>query len=192
MLLKSIKLKDFRQFKDDNLLEFSVDQEKNVSIILGENGSGKTTLVKAILGDPSIERSGEWSLIDPMHIGYLDQHYQTLDPQKTVFETIQAIASEKQDAEIRCLLNDFLFRKNEQVEARVNTLSGGERARLSLCQIGARTPRLLILDEVTNNLDLETRDHVIQVLQEYPGGLIIISHDQDFLHQIEIEKKVVL
>lgn len=62
----------------------------------------------------------------------------------------------------------------------------GEKALLSLAQIAAKTPKLLILDEITNNLDLETREHVIEVLKAYPGTMIIISHDEDFLKDIGI------
>ena len=69
----------------------------------------------------------------------------------------------------------------------MGTLSGGEKARLSLAQIAARTPKLLILDEITNNLDLETKQHVVQVLKAYPGAMIVISHDEDFLQEIEID-----
>jgi ATPase subunit of ABC transporter with duplicated ATPase domains len=87
-------------------------------------------------------------------------------------------------------LNDFLFRKNEEVNALANQLSGGERARLSLAQIAAKTPKLLILDEITNNLDLETKEHVSQVLKKYPGAILIISHDADFLAQIGVEAMV--
>ena len=98
-------------------------------------------------------------------------------------------------SEVRRHLNDFLFRKNEEVNELVSNLSGGEKARLSLAQIAARSPKLLILDEVTNNLDLETRQHVIEVLKVYPGAMIVISHDEDFLDEIgvsgryEVEKK---
>ena len=73
------------------------------------------------------------------------------------------------------------------MNALVSTLSGGERARLCLAQIAALTPKLLILDEVTNNLDLESRTHVIQVLKNYPGAILVISHDADFLEKIEID-----
>ena len=66
-------------------------------------------------------------------------------------------------------------------------LSGGERARLSLAQIGVKTPKLLILDEITNNLDLEARAHVIEVITAYPGAMIVISHDDDFLKEIKID-----
>jgi ATPase subunit of ABC transporter with duplicated ATPase domains len=64
---------------------------------------------------------------------------------------------------------------------------GGEKARLSLAQIAAITPRLLILDEITNNLDIETRQHVIEVLKNYPGAMIVIAHDEDFLNSVGIE-----
>jgi ATPase subunit of ABC transporter with duplicated ATPase domains len=70
----------------------------------------------------------------------------------------------------------------------VKNLSGGERARLSLAQIAANPPKLLILDEVTNNLDLETRDHVAQVLRDFPGAMLIVSHDPDFLKEVQIEE----
>jgi ATPase subunit of ABC transporter with duplicated ATPase domains len=68
-----------------------------------------------------------------------------------------------------------------------SNLSGGEKARFSLAKIAAKTPKLLILDEITNNLDLETREHIIQVLQQYHGAMIVISHDNDFLEQINID-----
>ncbi len=85
-------------------------------------------------------------------------------------------------------LNDFLFRKNEEVSTLTCNLSGGEKARLSLAQIAARVPRLLILDEITNNIDLETRNHVSEILSVYPSAIIVISHDEAFLEKIKIDK----
>ena len=155
--------------------------------IRGCNGSGKTTLIKAILGDPSVlVREGYWLVPRRDDIGYLDQHYGTLDPQKKVFETIGELALTWSHGDIRRHLNDFLFRKNEEINANVHTLSGGEKVRLTLAQIAAKTPKLLILDEITNNLDIETREHVIQVLKNYPGAIIVISHDEDFLKAIGV------
>lgn len=154
--------------------------------ITGDNGSGKSTLIKAILGDESVCKTGEWHVIKREDVGYLDQHYGTLNPDKTVLETIADLVPAWSHAEIRRHLNDFLFRKNEEVNALVSTLSGGEKARLSLAQIAAKTPKLLILDEITNNLDLETKEHVIQVLKSYPGAMIIISHEADFLEEIGV------
>lgn len=155
--------------------------------LLGNNGSGKSTLIKAILADAALLKEGEWDTPHRYDIGYLDQHYTTLAPDKTVFNVIKDALSQTTDLEVRKHLNDFLFRKNEEVQATVSTLSGGEKARLSLAQIAAKSPKLLILDEMTNNIDLETRAHVIQVLKAYKGALIVISHDDDFLRAIDIE-----
>jgi ATPase subunit of ABC transporter with duplicated ATPase domains len=146
--------------------------------IKGNNGSGKTTLIKAILNDASINKAGNWYVT--RDIGYLDQHYSTLDPNLTVLESLDM-------PDKRRHLNNFLFRKPEEVHAKVSTLSGGEKARLSIAQIAAITPRLLILDEITNNLDIETRQHVIEILKHYPGAMIVISHDEYFLREIGIE-----
>lgn len=121
-------------------------------------------------------------------VGYLDQHYATLNPDKTVLETIEDLVPAWPHSETRRHLNDFLFRKNEEVNALVSTLSGGEKARLSLAQIAAKTLKLLILDEITNNLDLETKEHVVQVLKAYPSAMIVISHDVDFLTEIKIHE----
>jgi ATPase subunit of ABC transporter with duplicated ATPase domains len=156
--------------------------------IRGDNGSGKTTLIRAILRDQSALKSGQWLVPNQADIGYLDQHYGTLDPHKTVLETIEDLAPTWTHADVRSQLNDFLFRKNEEVNALVSSLSGGERARLTLAQISAKTPKLLVLDEITNNLDLETREHVIQVLKDYHGAMIVISHDEDFLKAILIDR----
>ena len=135
----------------------------------------------------SLIKSGAWVAPKLSDIGYIDQRYATLDPAQSVFETIQALVPTWTHAEIRKHLNDFLFRKNEEVNSRVANLSGGERARLSLAQIAAKTPKLLILDEVTNNLDLEARTHVIDVLKTYHGTMMVISHDEDFLNAINVQ-----
>lgn len=153
----------------------------------GDNASGKSTLVKGILNDESVMKSVTWHVPKISDIGYLDQHYGTLSAEKTVLETIADLVPTWSHIEVRRHLNDFLFRKNEEVTAVVSTLSGGEKARLSLAQIAAKTPKLLILDEITNNLDLETRGHVIEVLKNYPGAMIVISHDADFLEEIGVD-----
>ena len=156
--------------------------------IQGDNASGKSTLIKAILDDASVIKSGNWHAPKLSDIGYLDQHYGTLSAENTVLETITDLVPTWSHIEVRRHLNDFLFRKNEEVNSLVAQLSGGEKARLSLAQIAAKTPKLLILDEITNNLDLETRGHVIEVLKNYPGAMIVISHDADFLEEIGINE----
>lgn len=166
-------------------ISLSIRSRDRVSI-QGDNASGKSTLIKAILEDGSVIKSGNWHAPKANDIGYLDQHYGTLSAEKTVLEIIATLMPNWTHIEVRRHLNDFLFRKNEEVNNLVAQLSGGEKARLSLAQIAAKTPKLLILDEVTNNLDLETKEHVAQVLKSYPGAMIIISHDADFLEEIGV------
>jgi len=171
-----------------NDISLSVGAGDRVAII-GDNGSGKSTLVKAILDHSDVIKSGSWNMPKIQDIGCLDQHYASLDLKKSALEIIQNAAPNWTHAEVRHHLNDFLFRKNEEVNALVSSLSGGEKVRLSLAQIAAHSPKLLILDEVTNNLDLETRQHVIEVLKSYPGAMIVISHDEDFLNEIGVNER---
>ncbi len=154
--------------------------------ITGDNGSGKSTLLRAIFGDPAIYKAGSWITPNLSDIGYLDQHYRALDMHQSAFEIISAAAPHWNHGEVRRHLNDFLFRKNEEINALVKTLSGGEKARLSLAKIAASPPSLLLLDEITNNLDMETKEHIIQVLKAYRGAMIVVSHEPDFLEAIDI------
>ena len=156
--------------------------------ICGDNGSGKSTLLKAILGKQEVMRTGEWQIPGAGKIGYLDQHYDNLNPQLSVLDQLTQLRPDWSQIEIRRHLSDFLFRSNEEVKQLAESLSGGERARASLSLIAAQTPKLLILDEITNNLDLETREYVVQVLKAYPGAMIVVSHDDDFLQAIEIDQ----
>jgi ATPase subunit of ABC transporter with duplicated ATPase domains len=168
--------------KDINL---SVAKSEHLAVT-GGNGSGKTTLFRAVLNYPQIKKTGIWDMPCSEDISYLDQCYSSLDDTKTVLETLTDLSPEKTHAEIRDFLNDFLFRKNKEVYKQVSVLSGGEKARLSLAKIALQTPRLLLIDEITNNIDLETKEHVTQVLKEYPGAMMIISHDSAFLEDIGI------
>lgn len=168
-------------------INLSVLSQEHVAII-GKNGSGKTTLVKAIMNNTDIVKYGDWYTPDLKDIGYLDQYYDNLNSEKTAVEIISNANSKWNYIEIRKHLNDFLFRKNKEVSTLVLTLSGGEKARLSLAQIAANVPKLLILDEVTNNIDLETKNHISEILSDYPSAMIIISHDEVFLKKIKIDK----
>lgn len=170
-------------------ISLSISSRDRIAI-QGDNASGKSTLIKAIMDDACVIKSGNWYAPKISDIAYLDQHYGTFSAKKTVLETIAELVPTWSHIEVRRHLNDFLFRKNEEVNALVSTLSGGEKGRLSLAQIAAKTPKLLILDEITNNLDLETKEHVIQVLKSYPGAMIVISHEADFLEEIGISEMV--
>lgn len=153
-------------------------------VLKGANGSGKTTLLRALVSDPAVNKEGVWRIPSAWDIGYLHQHYGTLNPDLSAIDIIRETAPHLTNLQIREHLNRYLLRKNEEVNVQSKFLSGGEKARLSLAKIGARTPKLLILDELSNNLDLESREHVIQVLRAYPGAMIIVSHDSDFVDQI--------
>ncbi len=164
----------------------SINHGSRIALI-GRNGSGKSILDKAFLGDKKVITNGDWYLPKLKEIGYLDQHYSTLSSNQTVLESLAELVSWPH-AELRRHLNDFLFRKNEEVHRPISQLSGGEKARLSLAHLAAKTPQLLILDEVTNNLDLEIRQHLINMFKVYPGAMILISHDGDFLNEVGIDE----
>lgn len=154
--------------------------------IIGDNGSGKSTFIKALLKDPEITIDGTWQMPEDNAIGYLDQHYSNLNPDLTAQETIQEVVPDWDNLAVRKHLNDFLFSSQKEVMNKVSHLSGGEKARLSLAQIAAQNPALLLLDEITNNIDLQTREHVIEVLSQYPGAMIIVSHDPQFLQALSV------
>lgn len=169
------------------LSDISISMKPNDKIaLIGNNGSGKTTFLKAIIGSLDVWTNGEWIMPNKKDIGYLDQYYGTLDPEKTVEDTIWDRNPALNRIAIRNHLNGFLFIKNEEALAKVKDLSGGEKARLSLAQIAAKPPKLLILDEVTNNVDIETKQYMIQVLSQYSGAMIIISHEKKFLDQLSL------
>ncbi len=169
-------------------INFSLIGSERVAIT-GANGSGKSTFIKALQGDATISLSGVWHSPPFKDIGYLDQQYATLPSHLTVLDALKEHALALSDAQARTHLNSFLFRKNEEVNAPIYTLSGGERVRLSLALIAALPPKLLILDEVSNNLDRETLDHVINVLQQYKGAMIVVTHDEDLLNALTITKR---
>jgi ATPase subunit of ABC transporter with duplicated ATPase domains len=154
----------------------------------GANASGKTTFLRAVMGEEVVTRTGDWLAPKPGDIGYLDQHYGNLDLSKTVLQSVKDALPGATYAELRDFLNDFLFRSNEEISAPVAVISGGERARLSLALIAAKPPKLLILDEVTNNIDYETRRHIVEVIKAYPAALIAVSHEHGFLEEIETTK----
>ncbi len=160
--------------------------------ILGDNGCGKSTIVKAIVKDTAISQGGYWQVPPRQDIGYLDQFYQELNPEECVLATIEQVRPDWCEQQCRQHLNDFLFKKNEDINKLTKHLSGGEKARLSLAKIAARPPKLLILDEMTNNLDITSRQHVIQCLKHYPGAMILISHDDDFLASVGITKEYII
>ena len=151
--------------------------------LIGPNGAGKSTLIKVLLGELQPDE-GSVRLGTNLHIAYFDQLRAQLDLKKTVADTI-APGSEWVEIggvkkHIKSYLNDFLF-SPQRADSPVEALSGGERNRLLLARLFALPANLLVLDEPTNDLDIDSLELLEQVLEDYSGTLILVSHDRRFL-----------
>lgn len=174
----------------DNL-NFQITSGERIAL-KGKNGSGKTTLIKLILGDIETQ-TGKIYRADNKSV-YIDQDYSLLDNQLKVYEQAQQFnSSALQEHEIKIRLNRFLFTKDDWDKPCI-ALSGGERMRLLLCclTINSQSPDIIILDEPTNNLDIQNVEILTTAINEYQGTLIVVSHDETFLEQINIERTIEL
>lgn len=165
--------------------------------IMGANGSGKTVLLNAIAhaNDPDYR-----SPVPPAYrvlyrldnAAYLPQRI-TLDPERTLLETVQRANPGASEQHLRNQLARLLFRR-ESVHQRIGVLSGGERFRAALATVLLTdpVPQLLLLDEPTNNLDISSVDWLVQALDAYTGALIVVSHDEDFCERIRIDRTLSL
>ncbi len=154
--------------------------------ILGKNGSGKTTFLKLLIGQEKPD-SGTVKLNKNIEISYFDQKRKDLDPTKTLWETLCPNGGDYVDVfgkkrHVCGYLKDFLFDPKD-AKQRVSTLSGGQKNRLMLARSLANPGDFLILDEPTNDLDMDTLDMLEEVLSNYTGTLFVVSHDRDFLDQ---------
>ncbi|MFG3592536.1 ABC-F family ATP-binding cassette domain-containing protein [Bradyrhizobium sp. RDI18] len=155
--------------------------------IVGPNGAGKTTLVHLLIGnDPS--DSGTIRLGANLEMATLDQHRESLDPKSTLAEALTGGRGDHvmvggKPKHVVSYMKDFLFAQ-EQMRTSLEVLSGGERGRLMLARALAKPSNLLVLDEPTNDLDLETLDVLEEMLGDYEGTVILISHDRDFLDRV--------
>jgi ABC transport system ATP-binding/permease protein len=161
--------------------------------IVGPNGAGKTTLIKLITGELSPD-TGSVRLGTGLQTVMLDQSRQSLDPNSTLADVItdgrgETVTINGETRHVVSYMKDFLFRP-EQARTPVSVLSGGERARLILARELAKPSNLLVLDEPTNDLDLETLDVLQEMLDAYAGTVLLISHDRDFLDRI-VERVIV-
>jgi ATP-binding cassette subfamily F protein uup len=154
--------------------------------LIGPNGSGKTTLLRLLLGELAPD-SGTVRLGTNLEIAYFDQLRETLDPDRSVFENIADGAEFVQIGENRKhvlgYLQDFLF-PPDRARTPVRALSGGERNRLLLARLFTRSFNVLVLDEPTNDLDIETLDLLEELLLEFSGTLLVVSHDREFLDHV--------
>jgi len=144
--------------------------------IIGPNGAGKTTFLKTLLGQmPPL--SGEVILGASLKIGYFAQAHEGLNPERTLVEEIDEVAPQLLLAEIRDYLARFMF-SGEDVFKKVAVLSGGERGRLALAKLSLANANLLLLDEPTNHLDIPAQEVLQEVLDEFKGTILLVSHDR--------------
>ncbi|NDV25333.1 ATP-binding cassette domain-containing protein [Desulfovibrio sp. JC010] len=154
--------------------------------IIGPNGAGKTTLIQVLLGNLKPD-SGTVKLGTKLEISYFDQHREQLDPEKTVRNSVadgnDTVTINGRNKHVMGYLKDFLF-SPDRANSPVSVLSGGERNRLLLARLFTRPSNLLVMDEPTNDLDAETLELLEDRIMEYPGTVIIVSHDRAFLNNV--------
>lgn len=159
-------------------VDFSISRGEKVSFV-GRNGEGKSTMIKAILGE--IEVEGSCSLGHNVRVGYFAQNQASLlDPELTIFQTVDEVAEGEVRTQIKNILGRFMF-GGDDLEKKVSVLSGGEKTRLAMVRLLLEPVNLLILDEPTNHLDLKSKAVLKEALLSFDGTLILVSHDRDFL-----------
>jgi ATP-binding cassette subfamily F protein uup len=154
--------------------------------LIGPNGVGKTTLLRLLIGDLAPD-DGEVRQGANVVVSYYDQQREQLDPDRTVFDTVgdgnDVVTVHSRSRHVMGYLDDFLFHR-DRARSPVRALSGGERNRLLLARLFTRPANVLVLDEPTNDLDLETLELLEAQLVEFPGTLLLVSHDRAFLDNV--------
>lgn len=167
-------------------LNFQIKSGDRIAI-KGGNGSGKTTLLKLITGE-LLPTEGILQKADFKYI-YLDQEYSIINNELTVYEQVEQYATGMQDYEIKTILNRFLFTYGTW-DKPCSKLSGGEKMKLALCclMVSANTPDMFILDEPTNNIDIQNIGILTATIRDYKGTVLVVSHDGYFVEEIGVEE----
>lgn len=178
-----LHVKDLEIGYDKPLSKVSFDLYKGQKLaIIGENGTGKSTLLKTLIGDIS-KLGGKFEFGYHVNYQYFDQQMEFLNPNHTVFDEYSEAFPSLTTTQARTDLGTFLF-SGEDVFKEINVLSGGEKVRLQLCKILKKGPNLLILDEPTNHMDLVGKESLENLLKEYSGTLILVSHDRYLVNKL--------
>jgi ATP-binding cassette subfamily F protein 3 len=157
-------------------------------LIVGENGVGKSTLLKLIVGQLE-PKDGHIIFGNHVDIAYYAQEFEILDEHRTILENLKSY--DYTETELRSLLSNFLF-SGDDVLKPVSVLSPGEKARVAMAKILSNKPNLIILDEPTNHLDPETQQIIGDNFRDYPGTLIVVSHNPSFVEQIGITRMLIV
>ena len=181
--------KDVLEVKDLSIGYNKVLQKVSFSLyrgdklaIIGENGIGKSTLLKTLAGKIKT-LGGSFSYGFNVSLGYFDQQLEFENEENTVFEEFSKKFPELTTTKLRTILGTFLF-TGEDVDKKIKMLSGGEKSRLKLCEIFKKEPNLLMLDEPTNHMDIIGKESLENILKEYKGTLIFVSHDRYFVKKL--------
>lgn len=162
-------------------IDFQVNKNDRVAII-GPNGIGKSTLLKTIMKKLG-PKDGSIKYGASLDIGYYDQELQSLDPSKTVLDTIWDRHKTMPEKDVRSILASFLFTA-EDIDKTVGQLSGGQKARLTLTVLSLEKDNFLLMDEPTNHLDIEAKEVLEEALDNYDGTLLFVSHDRYFINEL--------
>ncbi|CCH20055.1 MULTISPECIES: ABC-F family ATP-binding cassette domain-containing protein [Micromonospora] len=173
-------------FTDVNV---AVDRGSRVAI-LGLNGAGKTTLLR-MLGGLLNPDTGEVHAGHGLRLGYYAQEHETLDVERTVLENMRAAAVEQSDTDLRKILGAFLF-SGDDVNKPAGVLSGGEKTRLALSTLVCSGANVLLLDEPTNNLDPVSREQVLDAIANYPGAIVLVTHDPGAVLALKPDRAILL
>ncbi|MFJ6413970.1 ABC-F family ATP-binding cassette domain-containing protein [Terribacillus saccharophilus] len=163
---------------------FHMNRQDRIALT-GPNGTGKTTLLKTIIGKLPA-KSGQVELGTGVSIGYYDQEQTELHSSKSVLAELWDEYPLMDEKNIRTILGNFLFTGDDVLKV-VNTLSGGEKARLALAKLMMQKSNLLIMDEPTNHLDLDSKEVLEGALADYPGTILFVSHDRYFMNKVSTQ-----
>ncbi|MRG87282.1 ribosomal protection-like ABC-F family protein [Salinibacillus xinjiangensis] len=168
---KKIICKDFN---------FNLNRQDRVAVI-GPNGSGKSTLLRLLMQQLQ-PNEGSVTINPQTKVGYFDQELDVLNDEETILENLLRLPNMTQ-TEARTILGSFMFRR-DTVHKKVSNLSMGEKCRVALIKLYFSKANLLVLDELTNFLDIETGEHIESVIQSYPGAMMIVTHDRYFAKKV--------